>query len=368
MLVWTLQQAEIPSQDAEQLCNKLNPKIIEGALNALTRALFNTIYGAVEGLPIVAAWILCGDEYVNLATRFPSLPSLTSGALDALINELRQFIGRPDIVFNPIWGKRAWLRAPDPSYAADVPLPESPQTEPASSSSSPVPTAEAEPTAPSPGKPDPTSDVPERDAENASTSEAETASTPNTETAPTAGGGLVNVGIDPAIIQAIRWALRSQPARETNTPAPAEKAGPQTLEEIKQDLINYGVDINAGRHALLDQAESVARAKASARAQSAPEQSETLPAAAELESEERKPKEPEPEKPEPKGWQVKRLLRYLRKSHRPDGKTSRKETYKDLIQKFAQDPDVIAENRKKMRANPSPEVMAICRNFLGYAD
>jgi hypothetical protein len=49
MLVWILQQVEMPPQYAEQLCNELNPKLIEEALDALTKALFNAICGAVGG-------------------------------------------------------------------------------------------------------------------------------------------------------------------------------------------------------------------------------------------------------------------------------------------------------------------------------
>jgi hypothetical protein len=76
VLVWILQQVEMSPQDAEQFCNALNPKIIEKALNTLARALFNVICGAVEGPPIVAARVLCGHHYEDLAAVFSLPPSL----------------------------------------------------------------------------------------------------------------------------------------------------------------------------------------------------------------------------------------------------------------------------------------------------
>ena len=94
--------------------------------------------------------------------------------------------------------------------------------------------------------------------------------------------------------------------------------------------------------------------------------------ATELEPEEPKPEEPgpeepEPEEPEPKGWQAERVLWFLRKYY-PEGKTSRKKTYKDLRAEFAADPEVIEENKRHTRRDPSPEVMSACRRYLGYDD
>lgn len=71
---------------------------------------------------------------------------------------------------------------------------------------------------------------------------------------------------------------------------------------------------------------------------------------------------------EPQGWQAKRVLRFLHKRFPPEGKTPRKTTYKELIAEFAADPNVVKENQKRSRANPSQEVMAACRNYLGYVD
>jgi hypothetical protein len=113
VLVWILQQVEMSPQEAEQFCNALSPKIIEGALNALARALFSVLYGAVGGLPVVAARILYGRCYKDLAAVFPLPPSPTPGVVDTLRNDLRQFIVRSDVEYSSIWAKRAWPgRAP----------------------------------------------------------------------------------------------------------------------------------------------------------------------------------------------------------------------------------------------------------------
>jgi hypothetical protein len=111
MLVWILQRLEMPPQDAEQFCNALNPKIIEGALNVLARALLNAVCGAVEGLPVVAARVLCGHRREDLTTLFPLPPSPTPGVADVLMHEIRQFVVRSDVEYNPAWAKRAWPRA-----------------------------------------------------------------------------------------------------------------------------------------------------------------------------------------------------------------------------------------------------------------
>src|SRR5262245_42905688 len=87
----------------------------------------------------------------------------------------------------------------------------------------------------------------------------------------------------------------------------------------------------------------------------------------EPEPEEPEPEEPEPEEPEPKGWQAERVLWFLRKYY-PEGKTSRKKTYKDLRAEFAADPEVIEQNKRRTRRDPSPEVMSACRRYLGYED
>ena len=79
------------------------------------------------------------------------------------------------------------------------------------------------------------------------------------------------------------------------------------------------------------------------------------------------PEEPEPEELEPKGWQAERVLWFLCKYY-PEGKTSRKKTYKDLRAEFAADPEVIEENKRRTRRDPSPEVMSACRRYLGYED
>jgi hypothetical protein len=121
MLVWILQQVEMPPQDAEQFCN--DPKIIEEALNALVGALFNVIYGAVKGLPVVAAArVLCGHRYEDLAAFFRPLPSPEPGAMYVLMHELRQFVRQqPDIQFNPTWGRWTWPVCVSATPAAPTP-------------------------------------------------------------------------------------------------------------------------------------------------------------------------------------------------------------------------------------------------------
>jgi hypothetical protein len=122
LLVWILQQVELPPQDAERFCNELNPKTIEVALNALVGALFNALYGTVEGMPMTIARVPCGHGYENLATFFLLPPSLDSGALDVLRNELRQFIRQqPDIQFNPTWGRWTWPVCVSAAQAAPTP-------------------------------------------------------------------------------------------------------------------------------------------------------------------------------------------------------------------------------------------------------
>src|SRR5262249_44438799 len=94
-----------PPQDAEQYCDELTPKTIEEALDALTRALFNAICGAVEGMPTVAARIRCGPRCEDLAAFFQPLLSQPN-ALDALRYDLRQRIRQSDVKCNRVGGKR----------------------------------------------------------------------------------------------------------------------------------------------------------------------------------------------------------------------------------------------------------------------
>jgi len=134
MLVWILQQFELSPQNAEQYCNGLKPKTIEMALNTLVGALFNALYGAAEGMPRTPARVPCDRGYETLATLFPLLPSLDSGASDALRDELRQFIRQqPDIQFNPAWGR--WVHPICVSAAPAEPIP----TRPSESAEDPIP-------------------------------------------------------------------------------------------------------------------------------------------------------------------------------------------------------------------------------------
>jgi len=194
MLVWILRQVEIPLQDAEQFCNELNPKIIEETLDALTRALFDAICGAVEGMPIVAARIRCGPRYEDLAAFFQPLPSQPN-ALDALRYDLRQRIRQPDVEFSPVWGKRSW--------PARVPA----ATRPAESAE-PIPAAEPGP------------------------EESQPPNKPDLVDAPMPAGpaGIINIGHDPAIAHALVHAIqRARPAR----PAEPEPAPPTESSRVE---------------------------------------------------------------------------------------------------------------------------------------
>ena len=183
MLVWILQRLEIPPQDAEQFCT-LNPKIIEVALNVLIRALFDVIYGAVEGLPVVAARVLYGHRHEDLAAVFPPPPSPIPGAMDALLHDLRQFIVRSDVEYNPAWARRAW---PARVSAAPPQPTESPVTD------------EAEPLLSS----------------KVGSEESRLPNKPDSVDAPTPAGPVrINVGGDPAI--------RARPAHAVDAPIVAE--------------------------------------------------------------------------------------------------------------------------------------------------
>ena len=181
MLVWILLQVDLPPQDAAQFCSELNPKTIEVALNALVGALFNALYGAVEGMPIVAARIRRGSRYEDLADFFQSPPSLESGALDALRNELRQFIRQqPDIQFNPTWGRWTWPVCVSAAQVAPTPtrLSESAVADEAE----PIPGSAVGPEEPQPNSVD----------------------TPT----PASPARSINVGVDPAIASAIHAAIK----------------------------------------------------------------------------------------------------------------------------------------------------------------
>jgi hypothetical protein len=180
ILVWILQQVDLPPQDAEQFCNELKPKTIEETLNALVGALFNALYGAVEGMPMTIARVPCGHGYENLATFFPLPPSLDSGASDALRNELRQFIRQqPDIQFNPTWGRWTWPVCVSAAQAA------------------PTPTRPTESAVADEAEPIPSSKV--------GSEESQPPNKPNSVDASTQAGParIINVGYDPAIAHAI---------------------------------------------------------------------------------------------------------------------------------------------------------------------
>src|SRR5262245_58769063 len=186
MLVWILQQVEIPPQDAEQFCNELKLKTIEDALNALVGALFNALYGAVEGMPMTIARVPCGHGYENLATFFPLPPSLDSGALDALRNELRQFIRlQPDIQFNPTWGRWTWPVCVSAAQAA------------------PTPTRPSELAVADEAEPIPGSAVGPEESQ------------PNSVDAPVSPARIINVG-DPAIAHAIHAIKPRRPSYEAD--------------------------------------------------------------------------------------------------------------------------------------------------------
>src|SRR5262249_41760419 len=251
MLVWILQPVVLPPQDAAQYCDELTPKTIEGALNALTRALFDAIYGAVEGMPIVAARIWRGSRYEDLATLFQPLPSLEPGASDSLMYALRQLIRQPDVEFNPVWGKRTW---------------------PARVSAAPTqPTESAEPI--SAAEPGSEKSQPPNKSDSVDTS------------TPAGPARIINVDYDPAIRHALAHALeRAKPAPSALEPTaskkpPVEKTGAQALESSKRDLQSYGVDLSAGRYAALDRASRVA-AVAAAAARMPPSEPAPAPAGA----------------------------------------------------------------------------------------
>ena len=197
MLVWILQRLEIPPQDAEQFCT-LNPKIIEVALNVLIRALFDAIYGAVEGLPVVAARVLCGHRYEDLAVFFQLPPSLAPGSLDVQMNEMRRLIGEPGVEFNPIWGKRTWpVRAP---AAQTVPTPTRPTESAVADKAESIPSSAI------------------------GSEESQPPNKPDSVDAPTPAGPVrINVGGDPAIGRALTYALkRARPAYTADAPIVAE--------------------------------------------------------------------------------------------------------------------------------------------------
>jgi hypothetical protein len=211
MLVWILQQVVLPPQDAAQYCDELTPKTIEGALNALTRALFDAICGAVEGMPIVAARIRCGPRYEDLATFFQPLPSQPN-ALDALMYEIRQLIGQPGVEFNPVWGKRTW--------PVRVPVATRPTESAVADGAEPIPSSQVGPEESQlPSKPD-----------------SVDASTPATCVTPAGPAHIINVGyVDPAIAHALAHATkRARPAVPPPKPAPAaavrDRAGAETAE------------------------------------------------------------------------------------------------------------------------------------------
>jgi hypothetical protein len=217
LLVWILQQVDLPPQDAEQFCNELKPRTIEVALNALVGALFNALYGAVEGMPMTIARVPCGHGYKDLAAFFPLLPSLDSGASSALRNELRQFIGQqPDIQFNPTWGRWTWPVCVPAAQAA--PTPTQPTESAVTESAEPIPGSAVGPKkSQSPSKPD--------------SGDALT---------PAAGPARsINVGyVDPAIALALAHAIKrarpavppseSAPAADVRDQAKAETAGTQS--------------------------------------------------------------------------------------------------------------------------------------------
>jgi hypothetical protein len=70
----------------------------------------------------------------------------------------------------------------------------------------------------------------------------------------------------------------------------------------------------------------------------------------------------------PQGWQAERALRFLRKHYPPEGKTPHKKTYKTLRAEFTADPEVIEENKRRLRRAPSQDVMSACRRYLGFTD
>ena len=230
ILVWFLLQFELSPQDAEQYCNDLKPKTIEDTLDALVEALFNALYGVVEGMPRTIAWIPCGHGYEDLTTFFRLPPSLESGALDALKNELLQFIRQnPNIRFNPIWGR--WVRPVCVSAAPAAPT----ATRPTKSAVAESATTPTDPPSPVPA---PVTSV---SPPAVPPTEGGTASSPaelppaaleraNEETAPGSSHAAASAGspanlpsVDPAMRLALVYALeKARPARAANVPVIAE--------------------------------------------------------------------------------------------------------------------------------------------------
>jgi hypothetical protein len=245
MLIWVRRQVEIPPQEAEQYCNELKPETIEGALNALARALFNAIYGA-EGLPVVAAYVPSGHGYKDVATLFPPPPSLAPGVLDALREEIRQFIRQqPDVRYNPVWGRWTWpvcvsaaQGAPTPTQPTESAVaelgtaptdPPSPVPVPVTSVSPPaVPPTEGSKIAPSPTKPPPT--ALERANEEVAPGPSHTAASVRLP------ANLPKVGFDPAIADAITHALKPvRPTRAANVPVITE-----SVESLSNSPVRSG--------------------------------------------------------------------------------------------------------------------------------
>ena len=399
MLVWILLQFELSPQDAEQYCNDLRPQTIEATLNALVGALFNALYGVAEGMPMAVARVPCGRGYQDLAAFFPLPPSLDSGALNALKNELRRFIRQqPDIQFNPTWGRWMWPVSVSAAPAASTPTRPTESavaesvtapTDPSVTSVSPpaVPPTEGSETASSPAESPPTA----LERANEETTPGSSHAAASTESP----ANLPSGGIDPAIRLALVHAIkRARPARAadvpviaksvvslpallakssapstpdaTPTPGPEVESGsspaPATNVEVSEPVLPSTLAVSKSAQSSLEVPAPV----------SPPSQEPTpiallVKAALVALATELEPKEPEPEKPEPKGWQAERMLRFLRKCVL-SGKTSRKQTHKELRANFAADPDVIAENKKRVRPEPSDEVISACRDYLGYSD
>jgi hypothetical protein len=107
MLGWILERIEMPAQDAENCCDSLNSEIAEKTLRELAAKLFSAIYGSVEGLSIVPAWV-GGENIVTLFHR--PLWGSAGGLNDALWAEILNFIkeNSDDIKYNPRWARRMW--------------------------------------------------------------------------------------------------------------------------------------------------------------------------------------------------------------------------------------------------------------------
>jgi hypothetical protein len=194
LLVWIIQRREVSPEEAEELCYSLNSEIVDWALDVLTTVLFKAVYGAVEGLPIVAAWV--GDE--DLATIFRR--SWVPGAGDVLWHELREFIMKSEVRFNPRWATRiTWPTLLSAAQAVSTPTQ---PTEPAVAdeteliSSSEVEPEESQP----PNTPDPVG--------------ALIHSTPATQAAP------ADPPASPSVAQPNEAAADGSPARDAQPPAP----------------------------------------------------------------------------------------------------------------------------------------------------